>query len=127
MNVSEYAQLQLLSGTTITEFELAEIFLLDPVNYSNMEDFSKDISFHQVIDEEYKLPDDGTFTFKDKIWNYDKDILKTTPQQWAKMHELLSANHGSIDPSLLSIYVRPQGEVFDINKLDEITKLIWEG
>ena len=40
MNVSEYAQLQLLSGTTITEFELAEIFLLDPVNYSNMEDFS---------------------------------------------------------------------------------------
>lgn len=126
MKTSEYLQIINLDSGTTSEFELGNIFNLNLSDYKTLEDFTNDIKSKQIINEEYKLPDNGTFIVNGKKWIYDKDILNTSPEQWAKLHEVLARIDELIDPELLAIYIRHKGEIFDIRKLDVITNEVYE-
>jgi hypothetical protein len=127
MNAIEYIQVinlqQVESGKTLTEFEIGEIFGLKLEDFKDLESFNIEVANRSKIGEEYKL--DKTFIFNNKEWYYDEDFTQSNILQWAKLHELLNASDGLMDINFISIYCRPVGEVFNINKLDEITNELY--
>ena len=125
MNVSEYIEWSLIdSGSTVTEFELAEIFKINQNDFSSMEEFSKAILKKQEISN-FKLTG-GTFMVGDKKWIYDEDLSKTSIGQWSKMHQILAETEGMIDVRLVALYIRPFGEVYDSARVEDIGNQIYD-
>ena len=129
MIVSEYIEFLLLDKDHRTEFDCAEIFKLNPKDFKDLEVFNKAVNDKLNIDSDYKMPE-STFEFSGKTWYYDK-YDTWSPDQWAKMNEILNRNalldpEQQVDVHLVALFIRPIGEVLNMNKLDDIAAYVYK-
>jgi hypothetical protein len=121
MTLGEYLTIQKLSGITLNEFDLGDVFGISIDDFNNLDDFKEEIEKRQVIKDNYIL--ENTFLFNDIEWDYDKDITEITPFQFSQMNQYLRGENTDIQ--LLSLLIRPDGEKFDKNRLEYITNELY--
>ena len=135
MTVSEYLEFDLLTSgedggdsnvkVEVNEFELGKIFNLEPKDFKTLDEYRSEVEQRTRIEEDYKLPEDGQIMFNGKHWYWDKNISKTTVEQWCVVSEEISRDL-KINPKLVSIYFRPVGESFNSERLPFITNELME-
>ena len=128
MTVSEYLEFELLTNSEenkieVNEFELGKIFNLEPKQFNTLEEYRMEVELRTKVVEDYQLPEDGQIKFNGQYWYWDKDISKTTVEQWCVVSEEI-AREIKINPKLVAIYFRPVGESFNSERLEFITNEI---
>ena len=120
MITNDYISIVMFDSGLTNEFEIGKYFNLDVEKYNSLEDYSKAVQKLMHIDSDYRLPDNGLIKFEGRVWSWDKTVLNSNVQQWAKMHEVLASSTGLIDLRLIAIYFRPIDECFNPNRIDDL-------